>query len=56
VPLAGSSWATAAVLVLATGTVLIGLGAGPLWRWSLAVGSELAARTPYIDAVLGAAP
>mgnify|MGYP000027916871 CR=1 FL=1 len=56
VPLAGAGWATTAVLVLATGTVLIGLGAGPLWRWSLAVGNELAARTPYIDAVLKATP
>ncbi|MCC6132846.1 MAG: Na+/H+ antiporter subunit D [Acidobacteria bacterium] len=49
----GSRWALSGILLLAAGTVVIGLTAGRLWRFSLDVGQELAARTPYVEAVLG---
>lgn len=52
----GGGWTMAGVVMLAVGTVLIGLGAGVLWLWSLSVGGELATRTPYIDAVLRGPP
>ncbi|MCX8039957.1 MAG: proton-conducting transporter membrane subunit [Planctomycetota bacterium] len=49
----GSGSALVAIVGLAAVTVGIGIAAGMLWRWALSVGAELAARTPYITAVLG---
>ncbi len=41
---------------LATLTVAVGIGAGPLFEVCLAAGEDLMARTPYLEAVLGVGP
>ncbi|MCB9535370.1 MAG: Na+/H+ antiporter subunit D [Myxococcales bacterium] len=41
---------------LASLTVAVGVGAGPLFEVCLAAGADLMARTPYLEAVLGVVP
>ncbi len=55
-PRPGDRWSVGAVLLLAAGTVAIGVLAGPLWAWCLETGAGLVERRPYLDAVLGGAP
>jgi multicomponent Na+:H+ antiporter subunit D len=45
-----------ATLLLAALSVAIGLAAGPLFAWSEAAAAQLLAVSPYVDAVLNAAP
>jgi multicomponent Na+:H+ antiporter subunit D len=45
-----------ATLLLAALSVGIGLAAGPLFAWSEAAAAQLLAVSPYVDAVLSAAP